>query len=123
MSEGTERAAGREALIHWFLGLLVGGIVGIAPLALGTIGLALAVPVVVWSLVDRPHGVALGGALVGVGVTWFAVWGRAVQWCVGPNTATEGCVGPDLSGLIVVPIVVLAVGGLISFATAMRLPR
>lgn len=123
MSGGTERAAGREASIHWFLGLLVGGIVGIAPLALGTIGLALAVPVVLWSLVDRPRGVALGGALVGVGVTWFAVWGLAVQSCAGPNTATDGCVGPDLAGLSVVPIVVLAVGGLISFATAMRLPR
>jgi hypothetical protein len=123
MSGGTERAAGREAFIHWFLGLLVGGIVGIAPLALGTIGLALAVPVVLWSVVDRPRGVALGGALVGVGVTWFVVWGRALQSCAGPNTATDGCVGPDLSGLVVMPIVVLTVGGLISFATAMRLPR
>ena len=31
--------------------------------------------------------------------------------------------GPNLSGLILVPIVMLAVGGLISFATAMRLPH
>jgi hypothetical protein len=123
MSDGTERAVGREALIHWFLGLLVGGIVGMAPLALGTIGVALAIPVVLWSLVDRPRGVALGSALVGIGATWFVVWGRALQWCTGPNTATDGCVGPDLAGLSVVPIVMLAVGGLISFATAMRLPR
>ncbi len=123
MSGATERGAAREALTHWFLGLLVGGIAGIAPLVLGTLGLILAVPVVLWSLVDRPRGVALGGALVGVGVAWFVVWGRAIQSCAGPNTATDGCVGPDLSGLIAVPIIVLALGGLISFATAMRLPR
>jgi len=123
MSGATERAAAREALTHWFLGLLVGGIAGTAPLALGTLGLVLAVPVVLWALVDRPRGVALGGALVGVGVAWFVVWGRAIQSCAGPNTATDGCVGPDFSGLIAVPIVVLAVGGLISSATAMRLLR
>lgn len=123
MSGGTERAAGREAFIHWFLGLLVGGIVGFAPIALGTIGLALVVPVVLWSLMDRPRGAALGGALVGVGATWFVVWGRALQSCAGPNTATDGCVGPDLAGLSVVPIVVLAIAGVISFASAMRLPR
>ncbi len=123
MTGWTDRAAAQEALTHWFLGLLVGGIAGIAPLALGTLGLVLTVPVVLWALVDRPRAVALGGALVGVGVTWFVVWGRAIQSCAGPNTATDGCVGPDLSGLIAVPIVLLAVGGLISFVTAMRLSR
>ena len=123
MSEVTERGAAREALAHWLLGLLVGGIAGIAPLVLGTIGLALAIPVVLWSLVDRPRGAALGGTLVGIGATWFVVWGRALQACTGPNTATDGCVGPDLGGLSVIPIVVLAIGGLMFFASAMRLPR
>lgn len=123
MSGSTERAAGREALTRWFLGLLIGGIAGIAPLALGTLGLMLAFAVVLWALVDRPRGVALGGALVGVGGAWFVVWGRAIRSCAGPNTATDGCVGPDLSGLIAAPILVLAVGGLISFVTAMRQPR
>jgi hypothetical protein len=103
--------------------MLVGGVVGMAPIALGTIGLALAVPVVLWSLVDRPRGAALGGTLVGIGATWFVVWGRALQSCTGPNTATDGCVGPDLAGLSFAPILVLAIGGLISFASAMRLPR
>jgi hypothetical protein len=107
--------------MHWFLGLLVGGLAGLAPLGLGTLGLLLAIPVVLWTLTDRPRGVALGGALVGVGVAWFVGWGRAMQACVGPNTATDGCVGPDLSGLQAVPIVLLAVGGLISFVTAMRM--
>lgn len=123
MSGSTERAAGREALTHWSLGLLMGGVAGIAPLALGTLGLMLAFPVALWALVDRPRGVALGGALVGVGGAWFVVWGRAIQLCAGPNSPTDGCVGPDLSGLIAVPILVLAVGGLISSLTAMRLPR
>lgn len=123
MSGSTERAADRQALTRWFRGLLIGGIAGMAPLALGTVGLMLAIAVVLWALVDRPRGVALGGALVGVGVAWFAVWGRAIQSCAGPDTATDGCVGPDLSGLIAIPILVLAVGGLISLLTAMRLPR
>ena len=123
MSGSTERAADRETLTRWFRGLRIGGIAGIAPLALGTLGLMLAIAVVLWALVDRPRAVALGGALVGVGAAWFVVWGRAIQSCAGTNTATDGCVGPDLRGLIAIPILVLAVGGLISFLTAMRLPR
>ena len=115
----ARRDATREALTHWFLGLLVGGIAGIAPLALGTLGLVLALPVVLWASVDRPWGVALGGALVGVG----AAWGRAILSCAGPDTATDGCVGQDLSGLIAVPILVLVIGGLTSFVTGMRLAR
>lgn len=121
MTRATDRLS-RDALSHWFLGLLVGGIAGIAPLALGVFGLVLAVPVLLWALVDRPRGVALGGALVGIGATWFVVLGRVIQACAGPNTATEGCVGPDLSGLILLPVVMLVVGGLVSFATALRLP-
>lgn len=121
MTQGTDDRS-REALTHWFLGLLVGGVAGIAPLALGVLGLLLAVPVLLWALVDRPRGVALGGALVGIGATWFVVLGRVIQACAGPNTATEGCVGPDLSGLILLPIVTLVAGGLVSFVTAMRLP-
>jgi len=123
MTGSTERYPARAPLTHWFLGLIVGGIAGIAPVALGTLGLVLAIPVVLWALVDRPRGVALGGALIGVGATLLIVWGGAVQLCAGPNTATDGCVAPDLGALIVVPIIVLATGGLISFATAMRLPR
>jgi hypothetical protein len=119
----ARRDATREALTHWFLGLLVGGIAGIAPLALGTLGLVLALPVVLWASVDRPRGVALGGALVGVGAAWFVVWGRAILSCAGPDTATDGCVGQDLSGLIAVPILVLVIGGLTSFVTGMRLAR
>jgi hypothetical protein len=122
-SASTERATGRGALTHWSLGLVVGGVVGIAPLALGTLGLLLAIGVIPWALADRPRGVALGGALVGAGGAWFVVWGHAIQLCPGPNTATDGCVGADLSGLIAVPILVLAVGGLISSLTAMRLAR
>jgi len=121
VTRATDRVS-RDALTRWFLGLLVGGVAGIAPLALGTLGLVLAVPVVLWALVDRPRGVALGGAMVGTGAVWLVVLGRIIQSCAGPNTATEGCVGPDLSGLILLPIMMLAMGGLVSFATALRLP-
>ena len=120
MTRDTGRLS-RVAVTHWFLGLLVGGIAGIAPLALGVLGLVLAVPVVLWALVNRPRGVALGGALIGMGAVWMVVTNRIIQACAGPNTASDGCVGPDLSGLILLPIVMLAAGGLISFATAMRL--
>ncbi len=88
MSGPTEGAIAREALTHWILGLIVGSIAGTAPLMLGTLGLLLALPIVLWALQDRARGVALGGALVGTGATWFVVWGRAVQACAGPNTAT-----------------------------------
>jgi hypothetical protein len=118
---GPPEPAIRSALGHWLLGLLGGVVAGIAPLALGTAGFALAVPVVAWSLVDRPRGVALGAALVGVGAAWLVVWSRAVQQCIGPSTASDGCVAPDLSGLLAVPIVVLVAGGLVSFVTALRL--
>jgi hypothetical protein len=60
--------------------------------------------------------------MVGTGAVWLVVLGRIIQSCAGPNTATEGCVGPDLSGLILLPIMMLAMGGLVSFATALRLP-
>jgi hypothetical protein len=119
----TQSRSPRVSLAHWIAGLLAGAIAGIAPLALGTLGLALAIPVVLWAIVDRPRGVALAGALVGVGAAWLVMWARATQWCAGPNTASEGCVGPDLGATIAVPVIVLAAGGLLSFATAMRLPR
>jgi hypothetical protein len=121
MNGPTRRAATRGVMGHWLLGLLGGGIAGIAPLVLGTLGVFLAIPVVAWALVDRPRGVALGSALVGIGATWFVVWARAVQQCVSPGTPSDGCVAPDLTGLLVVPIVVLVAGGLVSFVTAMRL--
>jgi hypothetical protein len=123
MTRSPEDALARESLTHWVLGLVVGAIGGIAPLVLGTLGVVLAAPVVLWAVLDRPRGAAFGGALVGIGATWLAVWGRAFQACAGPNTATDGCVGPDLAGLIAVPIIVLAAGGLVSFVAAMRLPR
>lgn len=79
----TERAAARELLTRWLLPLHIGAIAGIGPLALVSLGLALAIAVVLWALEDRPRGVAFGGALVGPGGAWLVVWGRAVQWCAG----------------------------------------
>jgi len=119
MSDVTERG-GRDWLVHWFLGLLVGGVVGLAPLVIGTVGIALAIPTVLWALLDRPRGSALGSWLVGVGVAWFVVWARVVQSCVGPNTPDQGCVGPDPGWFLAVPVILLAAGGLISFLTALR---
>lgn len=123
MRQPPEGRAAREALARWFVGLLIGGIAGTAPLVLGTVGLLLAAPVVLWALIDRPRGVVLGGTLVGVGAAWSLVWGRAVRECVSPGSATDGCVGPDVGGLIAVPIIVLACGGLVSLAAARHLAR
>lgn len=109
--------SGRALLGRWTAGLAVGVVSGLLPLALGTIGLLLAVPGLVWSLADRPRGVAVSGLLAGLGGTWLLVWARASQAC-GVSTATQGCVGPDVNGLILVPIGLLIVGGLLGMATA-----
>lgn len=108
---------GRALLIRWSAGLALGVVSGLLPLILGTLGVVLAVPGLVWSLANHPRGVALSGFLVGLGATWLVVWARASQAC-GFSTATDGCVGPDLSGWSIVPIAILVAGGLIGVATA-----
>jgi uncharacterized membrane protein YcjF (UPF0283 family) len=50
---------GRALLARWSAALALGVVSGLLPLILGTLGLALALPGLVWSLVDRPLGVAL----------------------------------------------------------------
>ena len=107
-------------LVRWLTGLAVGVVSGLLPLVLGVIGIFLALPGLGWAVVARPRGVPLSGFLAGLGGTWLVVWGRAIQACVGANTATDGCVGPDLSGLSIVPIVILALAGLIAVATSLR---
>jgi hypothetical protein len=74
---------------RWLLGALIGGIAGIGPLGLGTPGVVLVLPVLVWAFADRPRGHAFGGTLVEVSITWLVVWGRLVQTC-GTSTATDG---------------------------------
>jgi hypothetical protein len=110
----VERKPAHDWLAHWGLGLILGALAGIAPLALGTIGLALAVPVVLWSIADRPRLAALSGSLIGVGAAWLIVWLRLVEACPAISTATEGCEGPDLSAFIVLPVGLLVAGGLLS---------
>lgn len=108
---------GRTLLVQWSAGLALGVVSGLLPLVLGTIGLGLALPGLVWSLLAGPRGVAASGFMVGLGSTWLIVWARASQACV-MSTASEGCSGPDLTGWSVVPIAILVVGGLIGVASA-----
>ncbi len=112
--------ARRRMLVRWSTGLAVGVVSGLLPLAIGTLGLALALPGAIWSLVARPRGVALSGFMAGLGGTWLIVWARAMQSCVGVNTPTDGCVGPDLSGWLIVPIAILAAAGAIAVVTSLR---
>lgn len=109
-------------LVRWLTGLAVGVVSGLLPLVLGAIGILLAVSGLGWAVFARPRGVPLSGFLAGLGATWLIVWARAIQACGGANTATDGCVGPDLSGWSIVPIVVLALAGLIAVATSLRRP-
>ena len=98
----------------WMTGLAVGAVSGLAPLALGGLGIFLALPGLGWATSRKPMPVALSGFLAGLGATWLVVWGRAIESCAGANTPSDGCAGPDLSGLSVVPIVVLCVAGLLA---------
>jgi len=112
----------RRTLAHWLLGVAIGAIVGVG-LFLGPAGFVLALPVVVWVIVDRPRGMALGGVVIGLGVTWFVVWTRLALTCSGPETTSDGCVGPDVRHLIVVSIILILVGALASSIAIRRYGR
>lgn len=118
----TAADEGLHRLRWWLVGLAAGVAVALVPLALGVIGFALLIIVLVWPSLARPRGVVLSGLLIGVGATWLLLWARVAQGCSGANNPSEGCVGPDLSGWSLLPIALLAAGGLLAVVTSLRRP-
>ncbi len=93
-------------------GVVFGAAIGVLLLVFQTFALLAAAVALVWSLSFSNRRPALGGLLLGVGVSWlFLIVIHVANPCV--QTATTTCTSPDLFPLAVAAVVVISVGSLL----------
>ncbi len=105
-----------NALRAWLLGLFAGAVGGLVLISWG-IGLpALGLVAFAVGAAAPPRPFGLGGALVGLGMIWLALFGRLAMTCH-PDV---GCSSPDLTPWLVAASVLLATGAVLSALLAAR---
>lgn len=93
---------------RWSTGLLTGVVVGVASLVAGPIAGAFGMMALLAAAATPPRGAAVGGALLGFGSAWLALFLSADARC-GPD-----CVGPDLTPWLLVAVGALAIGAVLT---------
>ncbi len=103
----------------WLLGLFAGALGGLIVISWG-IGLpVLGVVAFAVGAAAPPRPVGLGGALVGLGAVWLALFGRLALTC----RPDVGCYSPDLTPWLLGAALAAAAGGILTLAIALRPQR
>lgn len=111
----------RERWRNWGLGVLYGGVIGVAVLVFGTPAAVISVLIAVAGTAVTRSLAFPSGIFAGIGITWMLLALRATLACDAMNrSANSGCVAPDLTGLVVVAVVAVGLGLLIGIGAGWR---
>jgi hypothetical protein len=99
---------------RWWIGLVTGAVAGTGTLLAGTLGAGLGLIAVVLAVAQPPRGAAIGGVLVGQGVTWLVLFGRGILAC------QEGCVGPELMPWLALAGLLTGLGAIVTWRVSRR---
>ena len=102
----------------WLVGVVAGLVLGFPTLGLAVFGIALAVALVVGAGLSRPRLASVGGVLIGLGIPWSLLLGRANAAC-----DVHGCDGEALAAWFIAALFVLTLGVAISLAEVLRAHR
>jgi hypothetical protein len=106
-------------LYIWLIGLLIGAVVAVPALSLGTLGLLPAAGMIAWAMLRRPSLPAVSGLATGGGLSISLLVLRAQTACSSPP-AGQVCEGPDLSGVLWFAVLLVAVGVLAGLGALRR---
>ena len=105
----------RERWINWIVGLAFGCVVAIASFLGGLPGLMLGLVGSVAGFLLLRSVLFLGGASVGIGLTWIVLLIRAQSACDAINQhSADGCRGQGVAPFLVLGLVVLILGVLMT---------
>jgi hypothetical protein len=111
-------------LSHWVLGVVLGVLVGGTTLVMGTLGLLVVVPAIIWAAFERARPFGLAGLLVGLGVGVVGLLAAAAARCAGLDASADGlvhgCSGPDLTPLLAFSVALIAIGVAVTFVGLRR---
>jgi len=104
---GLNRAGARQ---NWLVGLGLGVPAGFLLLEFPTAGLAIFAAAGAVVIMKGRAVAGIGGLLVGIGGTWFALFARIKLTCTWDPATGMGCVAAGIDGYLAISVAILAVG-------------
>jgi hypothetical protein len=93
---------------RWSIAFLVGATAGTGTLLAGYLGGILGLVAIALAVAEPPRAAAIGGLLIGLGVTWIALFRRVALTC------QADCVAPDLRPWVAVAAHLTGLGILVT---------